>query len=686
MKRERQNKGIDTVIPYVRLSTLWLVFNLLPFILLRRQFHQLLWYDIGTEVNLKIVFVPLLAVLVAESLLIINLCALFKVLVTKLGHQWVIRLSVFILGVVILASYVTLLCASWIYFDLRGAFLTLEDLSLWQAFYEPAILRSWVVKGDAQAALLLAAAALLFSGLFFSAAPGFNARHSALTLGFALALVTAAGLLVLRYPPLRSPSGKGFFLLSQLSGPQLAFSLKLLESRRSPVCKTKAFTPIPAYGLDMYKKKIPLEWQPSRNVIVFLIESLRSDVLAINGGDPAIIPWINKLVDSGVSFPHAYTNSPETAYSQATIVTSLHPLKSQTRPLNYDLTYPFLRIYDLLADLGYATAYLTVEIKATKRLTYSKKVGLYSDPVHESAEKLDDLVTDQTFLISEDLMRFDLLNLERLKRFLANSIKQEKQFFAMIYLGSSHFPYYFPPEPQPIFQPFDMPPDLSFLAYPIQHTSILRNRYWNSLRFLDHQIGLIIQTLDSLGQSEQTIFLVTGDHGQLFNEGQGVTHGLSLNSLLIHVPLVISGPIKGKEHVQVQRTVGHIDIAPTILDLLGLPPHDNFQGQSVLTSKDTLTHVSPRPFFLTLQTTTFQDGIIVHPWIFILDQRTYQEFLFNIERDPLFKDNLRSRERALADKLKDTLLLFRHQQLSYYAQPGAWRTLFFPPTIPTALE
>src|SRR5690606_37936808 len=122
---------------------------------------------------------------------------------------------------------------------------------------------------------------------------------------------------------------------------------------------------------------------------------------------------------------------------------------------------------------------------------------------------------------------------------------------------------------------------VSFLGYPEEFSEIMHNRYLNCLRFIDAQLRQMFSELERAGKLENTIVIITADHGELFHEHGFVNHAGYMYEEVMHVPLLLYG-LEPESHGEVDRLVGHVDIAPTIADVLGLSPHDNMQGTSLL--------------------------------------------------------------------------------------------------------
>ncbi|MGN8218732.1 sulfatase [Halococcus morrhuae DSM 1307] len=110
---------------------------------------------------------------------------------------------------------------------------------------------------------------------------------------------------------------------------------------------------------------------------------------------------------------------------------------------------------------------------------------------------------------------------------------------------------------------------------------ILRALYLAELAYLDRRLGELRRHLEAAGEFEDTVFVVTGDHGENIGDHGLMDHQYSLHETLLHVPLIIHGP--GFETGQVDDLVQLTDLAPTLLDAADIDAptlRDASQGQS----------------------------------------------------------------------------------------------------------
>ena len=105
----------------------------------------------------------------------------------------------------------------------------------------------------------------------------------------------------------------------------------------------------------------------------------------------------------------------------------------------------------------------------------------------------------------------------------------------------------------------------------------------DALLYGDASLGALIDGLRMRGLAENTLWIIYGDHGEAFGQHEGnYGHTFFLYEENIHVPLVIAVPGMVRREIRTTTVTSLVDIAPTVLDLLGLPPQSGLQGESAL--------------------------------------------------------------------------------------------------------
>jgi len=205
----------------------------------------------------------------------------------------------------------------------------------------------------------------------------------------------------------------------------------------------------------------------------------------------------------------------------------------------------------------------------------------------------------------------------------------------------------------------------------------LRGLYDAEIYLTDREFGKIINYLKINDLYENTIIIITSDHGEEFWEHRGTGHGWSLHQHQLKVPLIVKSPTFSQSGRKIQECAGIIDIAPTILDIIGAPIPHEFQGISLLPliekgiNKERsfiaeASHLGNQKCFIYKGHSFLWNqfppiGEEIFNWKrFLYIWRNIMHFseneFFNLIDDPYEKINIISKEPELAYKMKAILL------------------------------
>lgn len=435
----------------------------------------------------------------------------------------------------------------------------------------------------------------------------------------------------------------------------------------------------PILSVEDYLKDVAAVNDKKKNVIVILVESLRPDQLTSFSGRESSMENVDKLAQKSVLFTRAYSQSAHSNYANPAVFSSQYPLRSnRIHFYPNDHKYPRLFIYDLLKGWGYKTAMFSSQDEAwgnmsgymkTKGLDEFYHAGNFSGeayiPMQETGftrwlqgDKLSGNI-DDSITVGATLKWMDSVGAE--------------PFFIYMNLQNSHFPYVIPrdfPRRKSAgginFSQNIMQPDL-------KSVELERARYSDSLSYVDSQIARVIQYLEEHHLMQNTVLVVTGDNGESFFEHQGLGHLGLLYEEAVHVPFILYVP--GIKHKIDDRPAMHIDIAPTLLSILGLPEHPGFQGLNLLSAD----HNSKRVRFLVSQSPFVHQFAVVQDSYKLLWRPLGRSLeLYNIMQDPSEQKDLAKLEPDKARQLAGYLKLWFQTQINYYANPQEYLHMYPP--------
>jgi arylsulfatase A-like enzyme len=252
--------------------------------------------------------------------------------------------------------------------------------------------------------------------------------------------------------------------------------------------------------------------------------------------------------------------------------------------------------------------------------------------------------------------------------------ESHRPFVIYMNLQNSHVPYVVPPDFDPPYGSGRVSFPIRFASFPRDSVQAVKDLYSSSLAYVDAQLTRLVDFLEETGRLDNTIVVLTSDTGQAFYEHEFASHGSALYDEVMRTPLIIQAP--GLEPGDEAGLSQHIDVPPTVLALLGLPPHPSFQGRDLLTP---MTESADDPtVYLVGQVLVEQYAIVRDRWKLIFDARTRSYELFDLHSDPKELENVSSVHPDTVTGLAARLHGWRKAQLDYYSNPAAYRTRYPP--------
>jgi arylsulfatase A-like enzyme len=325
------------------------------------------------------------------------------------------------------------------------------------------------------------------------------------------------------------------------------------------------------------------------NVLLIMIDTLRADHLSAFGSTRLRTPNIDGLAADGTRYAKAFSQASWTRPSVGTILTGLYPSSHGAVHKADMLREGVTTLAEAMSAGGYRTAGFPNNVNVSASFNFQQGFGEY----HYLAPSL-------FFGASEEAAKLSLYNILRLvkERFLARSIdvhnyyqpaetvtdvvgkwfdgvRAGERFFLYVHYMDPHDPYMVHPFNGVGYARVAMPNPSPEMA------ARLHEVYDGEVVYLDQHLGALFDELKRRGLYDQTMIVLTADHGEEFHEHSGWWHGTTLYDEQTNVPLIIKPARSGTRGATVTDLVTSLDIAPTILTAAGLPVPPAMQGHAL---------------------------------------------------------------------------------------------------------
>ena len=290
------------------------------------------------------------------------------------------------------------------------------------------------------------------------------------------------------------------------------------------------------------------------NIILITLDTTRADRMGFLGSKRGLTPNLDGLARQGVAFSRAYAHVPLTTPSHATILTGTYPQFNLVSDLGSPLAEYVPYLPDVLHKHGYHTAAFVgsqvLDPKSVAAPGFDRSFDTYDAGFHNRQD-------------GEDRYRSE----ERRAMVVVNHamawLNQHSRapFFLWVHLYDAHDPY----DPPPPFK-------ARYAASP----------YDGEIAYVDFAVGKLLAALRSRALYEGSLIAVVADHGEAFGEHGEQSHGLFLYDETLHVPLLLKLARRESRALRVENRVGLVDLAPTLLQEVGIETPAAMQGESLV--------------------------------------------------------------------------------------------------------
>lgn len=336
------------------------------------------------------------------------------------------------------------------------------------------------------------------------------------------------------------------------------------------------------------------------NVLIYLVDTLRADHLGCYGYPRPTSPAIDAFAAESMVFENAYAQSSWTRTSVASLFTGLHPSTHAVLGRNHALSEEATTLAEMMRRQGYATAAFVTNRSVSERFGFAQGFETF-----EYMNLPNDLPGQH-------------IGADTVHRAIATWFDQPRRrpFLLYVHTLDPHAPYQPPEKELRTLAPQVRPPTLEpavrtaledyhgrvagSVSAPVEAGSLtwiralsrqlvavepamvedLVSLYDAEILFNDQRFGELLASMKDLGIYDDTIIVFVSDHGEEFHDHGGWLHGQTLYQEQLRVPFILRLP-GGPEGLRFEHPAQHIDLLPTLADLLGLALPPGVQGESL---------------------------------------------------------------------------------------------------------
>lgn len=461
------------------------------------------------------------------------------------------------------------------------------------------------------------------------------------------------------------------------------------------------------------------------NILVLILDSARADHFSFMGYDRDTTPVVDSLANEGAVYERAVSVAPWTLPSHASMLTSLHVGKTGADGPWPWLADSFTTLPEVLQRNGYATLGYSNNDNFGPKPNLTQGFDQFTLFTPNGTSLQGQLLLARTIRSALFALKVkgNFLGLVSLYRFLSSdnlepdygaartvaavnqgidkALTEQKPFFVMANMMEVHDPYGDSPDGGRYLGEVPGAGSLAsarareelltddFNAYVAgaetltsDDAALVTALYDGDLHYLDRKVGDIIAHLDNRGIKDDTLILVTSDHGENLGDQGMLKHIYDIHYSLTHVPLVLRLPGTFTAGSRVSAAVQTIDLFPTILDVAGITDFDRsaLQGLSLLGTEkhrfalveaDFTNDTFTRTRFIMPNYPSTDERRFTRTWRAVIEgdyeyvETPLGRSLFNIKEDPRELDNLAERDPARVKRLRQLLFDYMEKNPEY---------------------
>ena len=381
------------------------------------------------------------------------------------------------------------------------------------------------------------------------------------------------------------------------------------------------------------------------NIILYIFESFPAEYLGMHVNGIPVTPVWNRLRENAFSALNHYANNPLSANALINILASVHEPSGSRLLIEGHPRVSLKTLPELLSESGYRTCHIhTGGLAYAGQDRFLKNRGYDRIMDYFHLKKSSPGFKDAGWGIDERAM------IEPALKFAGED--PSRPFLAVLQPVNPHHPYVIPGKEY----------DISGVVPPgSPDWTRSWHKYVNSLHYADAVLGMLIDRMEAAGLMENTLFFLVSDHGEAFYQHrQNYNHPFFIYQENVHVPFLIYNKKLFREPREFRGVSRHVDILPTMLDLLGLTGDDGHQGVSLF---------GRRREQMALLQTAWRDqylGVRDGRWKYIIRKRDGFEELYDLHSDPREMVNIAVKHEEILQRYRSVVEKNEARRTEYY--------------------
>jgi len=351
----------------------------------------------------------------------------------------------------------------------------------------------------------------------------------------------------------------------------------------------------------------------SPNIIIIIADQIRADACKREGFELDTMPFVDSMAKDGTWMNRSYCAAPACVPSRTSMMTGRFPNATRVKSnMNIqDATFA-ADLVDVVKSKGYTTALIGKNHSYLKPSNFDYWKGYFhlgvDVPANDEQKAFNDYLKSTHYYVHLDPapfpaeMQLPAQIVKSSKEWITENYKKDKPFFLYLSIPEPHNPYQVSEPYYSMFPPSSLPPvkagpealpkkgnkwvlqkKLMEMGYPHFEKNIprIRSNYYGMLRLIDDQVKNLVQFLKEKGLYDNTVMLITGDHGDFTGEYGLIKKGVEVPECLTRIPMVWHGPGIVKNAKPHTAHVSNVDVMPTLCEMVGAKLPDGVQGRSL---------------------------------------------------------------------------------------------------------